>query len=566
MSDANELLDGLTDEDISAYTATPAEEEHIVIDLDRIITVPSALRRIAVEHDHNVETVTFDCPRYWDGIDMSTMTIYINYELSNEYCDAYPVEGVTVDAEDESIMHFDWTISRNVTQVEGKIKFSICIKELDEKGLEVTHWNSEICDQMYVSEGMECDQGEILDSNPDVVMILTRKVDEFSEDVEGFSKDVDGFSKELAVAVDVTNKTEEALDEIIEMQEALIGGYHSDDVIKRTIVIRDEEESLRDIFANFSYGDPIGTLPAYGTNSIVDYIAKVGYTVISVIDMYNSVYNFYLAHNTDDEFLYFTCSMDDCIYTISCCDNEFDADSDRLILKYEGFAERDNYVDSVMSDTSKQTVQNKVIKKYVDDSVAQSDSELRFFVQDVDEGIRTDVVNLVQNSEASIRANMPEKTTWDYRREVNIGGSDAGVPDKYLIGRFPVGDSQISIEFKTTTGSSTYYGMLIISAAGSTEGRYAVAKMYGDVDNVLTQWISFYNEVAEINSVYVFVAFPWYSKNLLHIQCANLTGDPIGLMTVPKNGIPSGLPRPTNAFAEAFNKLMSGATGVNEEV
>ena len=57
----------------------PNLEEHIKIGLDRHITVPESLKRIAVQYDHNVETVTFDCPRYWDGHDMSKMTVYINY-------------------------------------------------------------------------------------------------------------------------------------------------------------------------------------------------------------------------------------------------------------------------------------------------------------------------------------------------------------------------------------------------------------------------------------------------------------------------------------------------------
>ena len=54
-------------------------EEHIIIGRDRYITVPEGLKRIAVQYDHNVETVTFDCPRYWDEHDLSTMNIYINY-------------------------------------------------------------------------------------------------------------------------------------------------------------------------------------------------------------------------------------------------------------------------------------------------------------------------------------------------------------------------------------------------------------------------------------------------------------------------------------------------------
>ena len=56
-------------------------EGHIVIGNDRYITVPDELKRLAVQYDHNIETVTFDCPRYWDGLDMSAMAVYINYML-----------------------------------------------------------------------------------------------------------------------------------------------------------------------------------------------------------------------------------------------------------------------------------------------------------------------------------------------------------------------------------------------------------------------------------------------------------------------------------------------------
>ena len=44
-------------------------EEYIVIDKDRNITVPKSLQRVAVQFDHNAETLTFNCPRYWDNND-----------------------------------------------------------------------------------------------------------------------------------------------------------------------------------------------------------------------------------------------------------------------------------------------------------------------------------------------------------------------------------------------------------------------------------------------------------------------------------------------------------------
>ena len=167
MVTANELLKSLTNSDA---------EGHIVIGIDRRIAVPTSLKRIAVQYDHNIETVTFDCPRYWDGLDMSRMAVYINYMRSDGYTDSYPVSTVTVDSTDSSIMHFDWTISRNVTEVAGAISFLVCIKNTDGEGNEVNHWNSELCQDLTVSPGMETEE-QIMDLSSDLVTQLLLRMD-----------------------------------------------------------------------------------------------------------------------------------------------------------------------------------------------------------------------------------------------------------------------------------------------------------------------------------------------------------------------------------------------------
>lgn len=177
MSQAEELLASLSEEDISAYTADQSTEEHIVIGDNRIITVPSSLKRIAVQHDNNIETVTFDCPRYWDEHDMSKMKVYINYLRADRKPGCYPIDtGVTIDAENDRIMHFNWTISNNVTEVHGKIVFLVCIKTVDEVGNEAEHWNSELCTDMYVSEGLET-QETVVEKYPDLITHLLTRMD-----------------------------------------------------------------------------------------------------------------------------------------------------------------------------------------------------------------------------------------------------------------------------------------------------------------------------------------------------------------------------------------------------
>lgn len=100
---------------------------------------------------------------------MSQMSVYINYLRSDSYRAAYKADNITVDASNSSIMHFDWTISRNVSSVTGKIVFLVCVKKTDADGNESNHWNSELCKDCYVSEGLEPNAEELKEAYPDII-------------------------------------------------------------------------------------------------------------------------------------------------------------------------------------------------------------------------------------------------------------------------------------------------------------------------------------------------------------------------------------------------------------
>ena len=168
MSQADELLNSLSEGDVSLQLANPETEPHIVVSEDRIVSVPKELQRIAVQYDHDVETVTFDCPRYWDDLDMSKLNIYINYMRKDRYVGCYKATDITVDGADSNIMHFNWTVSRNISEVVGELKFLVCIKKSDAEGYEVNHWNSELNTEMYISQGLEAEES-IVDAYPDII-------------------------------------------------------------------------------------------------------------------------------------------------------------------------------------------------------------------------------------------------------------------------------------------------------------------------------------------------------------------------------------------------------------
>ena len=184
MSSAEELLDSVYDTSATAVLSDSLVEGHIVIGEDRRITVPTELKRLAVQYDHDIETVTFDCPRYWDEHDMSMMSIYINYLRSDEEIGTFRAENVVVDVTDSSIMHFDWTISRNVTEISGKLAFLVCVKNADSNGNEVNHWNSEICKDCYVSEGLEVDGAEYSELYADVIEQWHKEILGYIDDMQ----------------------------------------------------------------------------------------------------------------------------------------------------------------------------------------------------------------------------------------------------------------------------------------------------------------------------------------------------------------------------------------------
>ena len=176
MSEAESLLNTLSNDDIELYTVTPETEEHIIIDDRRNIIIPEPLRRIAVQYDHNIETVTFDCPRYWDNNDLSKMYIYINYSRADNDKGRYLTKNVRIDETDSNIIHFDWTIGSEITAVNGQLTFLVCAVKTDSEGYEELHWNTELNTQMIISNGLECEDA-VLEKYPDVINDIFTRLD-----------------------------------------------------------------------------------------------------------------------------------------------------------------------------------------------------------------------------------------------------------------------------------------------------------------------------------------------------------------------------------------------------
>ena len=183
MSRVDDLLNDLTEQELIIRAYDETQEPNIIIGSDRIIEVPEELRKIAVQFDHRIETVTFDCPRYWDGADMSRMKIYVHYTREDGLAGIYLCKNVVVDKEFPDMMHFDWTLTRNATGAPGRLTFLVAIKRVDSNGYETQYWNTSLNDEMYVDLGM--DNNEIVrDQYPDIFTQMLQNMDATVEETQ----------------------------------------------------------------------------------------------------------------------------------------------------------------------------------------------------------------------------------------------------------------------------------------------------------------------------------------------------------------------------------------------
>ena len=214
MADADDILDNLSDEEEETlYTKNTDIEEHIVVGLDRFISVPDMLQRIAVQYDNKVETVTFDCPRYWDEHDLSSMYIYVNYMRSDTIKGRNLCKNIRIDEENPDLIHFEWKICNDITEVPGKLAFLLCAMTTNEDGIEDLHWNSEINTEMYVSEGLESEDSELAQYSDLINDLLTRMDNLLAADspILDRSLTLEGFAAESKAVGDALRRFESML-------------------------------------------------------------------------------------------------------------------------------------------------------------------------------------------------------------------------------------------------------------------------------------------------------------------------------------------------------------------
>lgn len=140
-----------------------------------------------------------------------------------------------------------------------------------------------------------------------------------------------------------------------------------------------------------------------------------------------------------------------------------------------------------------------------------------------------------------------DKITYEFNKELALGGDG-----KVCIGKFPMYDSNITVDINSTT-STTYHGTLVIATQNinTTGGGSYTATVYGDASNTLTGNIKI-KYVSGSNLFEVYINLPGWSKNSIHVKCVALAGAPTNIVE-KVSSIPSNATIiPVNALTTTF--------------
>ena len=108
----------------------PKDEPFLYIDMNtRKIEPPEFL---SVKQDHNAETLFFCVDRFYDSIDLSTLTCVVQYINAARESRMYAVPFYDlVTLQEEGKMLIPWCISGEATKKEGTVQFSVRFYSLD---------------------------------------------------------------------------------------------------------------------------------------------------------------------------------------------------------------------------------------------------------------------------------------------------------------------------------------------------------------------------------------------------------------------------------------------------
>lgn len=152
-------------------------DEVITIDNDlRKITIPASITLLGVVSDENVQTLHFQMPKTYKGLDLSEFAIRINYMNANNVGDTYAVDDSEISGEN---IVFTWTVGRVACMYKGNTKFIVCLKKKDASGNVLKEFNTSLT-SLPVLEGLETTEAVVAE-NPDIIEQILTKIEKLTQ-------------------------------------------------------------------------------------------------------------------------------------------------------------------------------------------------------------------------------------------------------------------------------------------------------------------------------------------------------------------------------------------------
>ena len=152
-------------------------DEVITIDNDlRTIIIPASITLLGVVSDENVQTLHFQMPKTYKGLDLSEFDVRINYMNANNVGDTYAVDDSEISGEN---IVFTWTVGRVACMYKGNTKFIICLKKKDVSGNVLKEFNTSLA-SLPVLEGLETTEAVVAE-NPDIIEQILTKIEKLTQ-------------------------------------------------------------------------------------------------------------------------------------------------------------------------------------------------------------------------------------------------------------------------------------------------------------------------------------------------------------------------------------------------
>lgn len=199
MATADEILAGA----VEVASEDVTQDKVLRIDNElRTIAIPSTVKLLGVESDEDVNRLEFEMPRHYGEFDLSTFSVRVNYMNANGDGDIYRVIDLVAD---EEMMTFSWLVGRTAFMYKGDVQFVVCLKKIAEDFVVEQEFNTTVA-SLPVLQGLEPDE-QLMQKYPDIIEQILKYM-ETPVSSEEIGKAVEEYLKENPVGGATINDNE----------------------------------------------------------------------------------------------------------------------------------------------------------------------------------------------------------------------------------------------------------------------------------------------------------------------------------------------------------------------